>query len=135
MITGGIGSAFDLMAARMDYLKQRHAIIAQNVANADSTDYKARDLVDFSKAIRGEVGVRPVHMAVTNGAHISVDGKGATNYAENPKAVSYEVLPTGNSVEIEQQMMKVAEISSDYQLITNLYKRSQGMLRTALGRA
>lgn len=134
MIASGIGSAFDLMAARMDYLKQRHTVIAQNVANADSPGYKARDLVDFSKALQGDSGVQPISMAVTNSNHISTDGKGATDYALNSKTKSYEVLPTGNSVEIEQQMMKVAEISSDYQLITNLYKRSQNLVRTALGR-
>lgn len=134
MVTSGIGSAFDLMAARMDYLKQRHAVIAQNVANADSPDYKAKDLVDFNKAVQGATGVRPVHMALTNQKHISVDGKGGADFAEDSKSASYETLPSGNNVVLEEQMMKVAEISSDYQLITNLYKRSQNLVRTALGR-
>lgn len=133
-ITGGIGSAFDLMAARMDYLTQRQAVIAQNVANADSPSYQAQDLVGFEKAMKGEIGVQPVRMSLTNAQHISVNGKNATDYAEDPKAGAYEITPTGNSVILEEQMMKVAEISSDYQLITNLYKRTQNLVRTALGR-
>lgn len=134
-ITGStISSAFDLMATRLDYLKQRHAVVAHNVANADSPGFKASDLQGFEKAIKGEVGVRPVFVNVTNQAHIATSNKGSDSFAENKRVQSYEVVPTGNSVVLEEQMMKVAEISSDYQLITNLYKRTQGMVRIALGR-
>lgn len=131
---GGISSAFDLMATRMDYLKQRHAVVAQNVANADSPGYVARDLQSFDKVLKNEIGVAPVRVSVTSQTHIRPEGKMSPDYAMDPKNKAYEIVPTGNSVILEEQMMKVAEISSDYQMMTSLYKRAQGMVRIALGR-
>ncbi|MBT7747468.1 MAG: flagellar basal-body rod protein FlgB, partial [Alphaproteobacteria bacterium] len=46
----------------------------------------------------------------------------------------YETSPDGNSVVLEQQLMKVTETKMDYELMTNLYRKHMGMLRTALGR-
>ena len=50
------------------------------------------------------------------------------------KDKSYEVLPSGNSVVMEDQMMKVASNNADYQLATNIYRKMTGLFRTALGR-
>ncbi len=46
----------------------------------------------------------------------------------------YEVKPSGNAVNVEQQMMLVAETAMDHQLALNLYQKHLGMIRTALGR-
>ncbi|MGE3769712.1 MAG: flagellar basal body rod protein FlgB [Bdellovibrionales bacterium] len=138
---GGIGSTFELLGQRMDYLKQRHAVIGQNVANADSPGYKARDLVSFEEAMKGRSGgstsgVQPVVMSMSSPLHIAPDGaRVGGNYPDKRNVSSYEVLPDGNNVVLEEQMVKVAEIGSDYQLMINLYKRMQGMVHTALGRA
>jgi flagellar basal-body rod protein FlgB len=46
----------------------------------------------------------------------------------------YEVAPDGNSVVVEEQVIKVAETQMDYQLITNLYRKHVDMIKTAIGR-
>ena len=46
----------------------------------------------------------------------------------------YETVPSGNAVSLEEQMMKVADTAGQYQLITNLYRKQIGMIKTALGR-
>ena len=125
-------STFELLAQRMDYLKQRQAVIGQNVANADSPAYKARDLISFDEALKGQ-GFQPVTMATTNPSHIAADGaRVGGQYPDKKKVTSYEVLPNGNNVVLEEQMTKVAQISADYQLTTSLYKRMQAMVKMAI---
>ena len=46
----------------------------------------------------------------------------------------YEVRPTGNAVNLEQEMMKVAANQMDYQAVTALYTRSLSLIKTALGK-
>lgn len=129
-----ISPVFDVLTQRMDYLKQRQAVIGQNVANADSPGYRARDLVTFDKVLKGE-GQKPITIAATNPNHLKPDGSRVGGaYADDKKAGSYEVLPSGNSVIIEEQMIKVAQIGSDYQLATNLYKRMNNMVKIAIGK-
>jgi flagellar basal-body rod protein FlgB len=47
---------------------------------------------------------------------------------------NYEVRPTGNAVNIEEEMMKVAANQMDYQAATAVYSRSLGLIKTALGK-
>ena len=42
--------------------------------------------------------------------------------------------PTGNAVNLEDEMMKVAANQMDFQAATSLYSRSMGLFRTALGK-
>ena len=42
-----------------------------------------------------------------------------------------ESTPDGNSVVLEQQMMKVAATQMDYSTVTQLYKKALGMIRMA----
>ena len=46
---------------------------------------------------------------------------------------SYEVTPSGNGVELAEQLQKMAATEQDHQLATSLYRRYVGMVRTALG--
>jgi flagellar basal-body rod protein FlgB len=41
---------------------------------------------------------------------------------------------SGNSVQLDTEMLKVSETATDYQLTTNIYRRNLAMLRTAIGR-
>jgi flagellar basal-body rod protein FlgB len=134
---------FNVLAQRMDYLKQRQAVIGENVANVNSPGYKARDLEDFSKvleakkknAANGSSHTGAMTIALTNSNHIAPSGtRVGGDYAYKKDKDTYEVLPGGNSVVIEEQMVKVAAIQADYQLATNLYKRMNGMVKLALGK-
>jgi flagellar basal-body rod protein FlgB len=46
----------------------------------------------------------------------------------------FEIRPAGNSVGLEEQVMKVAANQMDYQAATALYTRGLGLIKTALGR-
>ena len=60
-------------------------------------------------------------------------GGGAGRAAKVEERPDSETTPAGNSVVLEEQMIKVAETQTDYQMVTGLYSKSLGLLRTALG--
>lgn len=127
------------IGAKMDYLNQRQALISQNIANADTPNYRPQDLkqADFGSMLKGFLGggsgVSPVTLASTNAAHIAngfLDG-GRTQ-AINAKK-TYEVSPGGNAVVLEEQLLNAGQNLGDYNLMTNLYQKNMQLIRTALG--
>ncbi len=123
---------FQMITQRMGWLTERQRVIAQNVANADTPGYQARDLrpQDFSQALaQTRSRVTP---AATNSQHISPSAGGTTSRAERVRAG--ETTLSGNSVQLEQEMMKAADSAVEYQLATNLYRRHLNLLRTVVGR-
>lgn len=124
------------LIAKMDYLDQRQKVISQNIANADTPDYRPMDLkpVDFSSVLKQtEEGRLSVHLETTNPDHMPPPGKISPPKNGKQKEV-YEVAPAENSVIIEEQMIMSNRTAMDYSLMTNLYQKQVGMIRTALGR-
>jgi len=127
---------FSLMAKRLSWLGQRQQVLANNVANADTPGYRARDLkamkaVSFKRMLGGE-GAKP-GMAATHAAHLAGQSRKPAASAVD-KVDSHEIVISGNSVSLEEEMMKVGKTMMDYQLTTNLYSKHIKMIKTALGR-
>jgi flagellar basal-body rod protein FlgB len=126
---------FDLISARSAWLGQRQAVLGQNVAQADTPGYRPRDLkpVSFGALLRHAGGVpRRLEPARTSPAHVAGQATAPGPFADEQVA-SYEVTPSGNGVELPEQMEKMAATELDHQLTTSLYRSYVGMLRTALG--
>ncbi|MDX2028904.1 MAG: flagellar basal body rod protein FlgB [Alphaproteobacteria bacterium] len=122
-------SLTDLLVRRMAYLNQRQAVLAENVANASTPKYKARDLAPFT--FGDAMKQAGVGMSVTNAHHIIPASMAGVN-AKTVKAETFETLPSGNSVDVEQQMMEVSRTAIDYQKIASIYKKIGGLLKIAL---
>jgi flagellar basal-body rod protein FlgB len=115
----------------MQWHQQRQRLLAENVSNADTPNYQPRDLVRPSAEALA-AGVKPgIAMARTNPAHIGFSN--GDDFALNRKAF-FETRPTGNAVNLDDEMLKVASNQMDYQAATSLYTRSLGLLKTAIGR-
>ncbi len=127
-------SLFKIVGARMGYLGERQKVLSENIANADTPHYRPSDLkpMDFQATLRGDQRIK---MAVTNKIHLAGTNQ-APMFAPEKAAFgkSYETSPNGNAVVLEEQMLKVAEVQSNYQLAANLYQKNMSMLRTAIGR-
>jgi flagellar basal-body rod protein FlgB len=125
---------FSLLTGRMSWLSTRQAVLAENVANADTPNYVARDVkpMDFDSLVAGQVGGKGVNgLSTTNAHHIDVRArKGAV---EQEDAVGEGGNPNGNVVSIEQEMIKLSDTQIQYQTATNLYQKAVNMFRTALG--
>jgi flagellar basal-body rod protein FlgB len=125
----------DALKTKMKWHQTRQGILAENVANADTPGYMPRELAkpDFSKMLAKPVDGE-FSTATTHTAHI----KGASPYGSGQLAtdqkVDWEITPEGNAVVLEDQMTKIAENQLEYQMASQVYSRSLGMIKTALGR-
>jgi flagellar basal-body rod protein FlgB len=121
-----------MLRERMQWHQARQQVLAENVANADTPNYKAKDLVqpDFASELSaasslGLARTDPNHIALEmgNGSQFDTDSSGR-----------YEVRPRGNSVTHEDEMMKVASNQMDYDAVTSMYTHSLGLIKIALDR-
>jgi flagellar basal-body rod protein FlgB len=124
---------FRMMAGKMKWLSSRQAVLSQNIANADTPKYRPLDLkeVDFRKPDAGSPF--RVELTRTNEAHFGRTGV-KEDFRSGRDKDTYETLPAGNAVVLEEQLMKVAENKHDYELMTQLYRKHVQMFRIALGR-
>lgn len=120
------------LKARLHFHQARQKVLAENVANADTPGFVPRDVAEprlgpggrMLEARLAPVRTSPLHLAGTSGGR----GPGETN------AARFETRPSGNAVNLEEEMLKVGQNQSDYQLAASLYQKSLQMLRTAVGR-
>lgn len=125
-----------MLRTRLNWNQERQKVLAENVANSDTPNYRGRDLVAPKFREPGVISARPVApvmLATTEGSHIGGMSLSGSPFRTESKG-NYEVRPTGNSVSLEDEMMKVAANQMDYQAATALYSRSLNLLKTALGR-
>lgn len=128
-------SLLTALTEKMRWHQQRQDLLAQNVANADTPNYRGQDLkpLSFGDSL-ARLAAEPVRDAAADPSFFPL-GSGAEDPARPVRQASFEVTPEGNGVTIEDEMMKVAANQMDYQAVTTLYSKSLGLLRTALGRA
>jgi flagellar basal-body rod protein FlgB len=122
---------FSMLRTKMQWHQERQRLLSENVANADTPNFQARDLtpVKFNQPV---AGASNVGLARTDAAHLA--GTNASNQFATDRNSRYEVRPTGNAVNLEEEMLKVAGNQMDYQAATALYGRSLGLIKSALGK-
>jgi flagellar basal-body rod protein FlgB len=122
---------FSMLRTRMQWHQERQQVLAENVANADTPKFKPRDLTPPDLAsLQPAASLR---VARTSPAHLAGVGAGAGQFRLEHRGGS-EMLPAGNAVILEDEMLKVAANQMDYQAATALYGRSLGLIKAALGK-
>ena len=124
---------FSIITRQMSWLTARQKVLAQNIANADTPNYIPKDLVplDFSELAR-EAGDK-LNLRTTSGQHLK-GGLTPGGRIKSEEAGDPVTTPSGNAVVLEEQMFKASETQADFELITRLYRKHVGLLRSALGR-
>jgi flagellar basal-body rod protein FlgB len=125
-----------MLRTRLQWAQERQRVLAENVANADTPRYQARDLAPPKFEVTGGAAsstVSTVALATTEPGHMAGFGASQAPFRSERKP-SYEVRPTGNAVNIEEEMMKVAANQMDYQAASAVYMRSLSLIKTALGK-
>jgi flagellar basal-body rod protein FlgB len=123
---------FRVTGARMRHLAARQNLLAQNIANADTPHYQARDLRPFtfeSALLRGMQGA-PLRMAGAHPGHIT-EARMDTPMVTRNASTSED--PDGNRVSLEEQMLKQADVARSYDMATTVYRRTAALMRTAIG--
>ena len=123
-------NSLDFQAQALTLRAERQRIIAGNIANADTPGFKPSDLKQPSFDRQGPQG--GITLATTSSGHVG--GMGAGSKFTGERQVGYESRPTGNAVNLEDEMLKVASNQMDYQAATSLYTKSLGLVKTALGK-
>jgi flagellar basal-body rod protein FlgB len=136
MIDPANSSTLQLLTARLQMLGQRQRVIAENVANVSTPGYAPRDVDQeaFAKRMEAAVGVaggapRTV-MAATAPGHLTAPAGGRAGLSIR-SAPDSETTLDGNSVVVEEQMMKIAETRMEFETMVGLYQKSLGLLRLA----
>jgi flagellar basal-body rod protein FlgB len=120
-----------MLRQRMQWHQERQRVLAENVSNSDTPGFQARDLrdLDFRNSTPRASAVSLVR---SDPGHFG-SSEGTARF-ELDRNSGGDVRPTGNGVNLEDEMMKVAQNQMDFQAATALYGRSLGLLKTALGK-
>ena len=131
---------FKTLDQKMTWLNERQKVLAQNIANANTPGYISKDLkkVSFQSHLNNSSAASgapsAMKMKTSNSRHVAAAGTSAPFEIRQQTSDFLETTPDGNSVSLERELAKMAEVQMEYTLASNLYKKHVGMLRTALGK-
>jgi flagellar basal-body rod protein FlgB len=114
---------FELASSQARWLEVRQSTIATNVANANTPGFKARDVEPFNKVLDG----MPVRLATTSPSHMQLSAAETDTRAVTKKD-SWDVVHSGNSVSLEQEMIKGSDVSRDYSMNSAIVRSFHHML-------
>ncbi len=114
---------FSLASQQNRWLSVRQSVLAQNVANVNTPGFKALDVEPF-EAVLNSTGIE---MRKTQATHLSPTG-GAGSDAATEESAKWQVVHSGNSVSLEEQMLKSGEVAGAYARNTSVIKTLHRML-------
>ncbi|MBE1285512.1 MAG: FlgB family protein [Rhodobacteraceae bacterium] len=126
-------NVFKMAHAMATHAGKRQALIAQNVANADTPGYKARDLVPFQAYTKksNEGGLH--EMRASRPGHLN--GRQGSSHSWAETVVEDAVDLSSNDVSIETQMVNAVNAKRQHDRALAIYKSSLNVLRASLGRS
>lgn len=115
---------FDLASKKVSWLGARSAAIAGNVANANTPGFKSRDVEPFSAVLDKAGGA----LSVTNTRHISAGSGLDGSTTKTKQADGWDTYVSGNSVSVEQELMKAGEVAREHQLGVSVVRSFHKMI-------
>lgn len=126
-------SLFSMANKTLNWLAKRQTVLAENVANANTPSYKAKDVapLDFKNTLArtnapAAVTTNPMHIEATIAQPMRTDIVAERRPQES--------TPNGNSVLIEDQMEKIGQVKSRYEMTLNLFQKNLSMIKISLGK-
>ena len=101
---------FQLASARMDWAAARQQVIAANIANADTPDYRPRDVASFESFLGGE----------------SLEARETQS--------AWDTSLDGNRVVLEEQQLLANETESSHRLASRLYRKGHDLISMAVSK-
>ena len=119
---------FQIAGAMAQHAGTRQAIVARNVANADTPNYRAMEMASFRDIY---ADTKFGQMRATRPEHV-----GLANARLSPAAVAQvaEPSPNGNTVSVEDEMLAAVAISREHNRALAIYRHGMTVLRSTLGR-
>ncbi|MCW1919190.1 FlgB family protein [Rhodobacter sp. KR11] len=117
-----------MAGALAEHSSKRLGLVAKNVAQAATPGYKAMDLPEFSAVYQDSAAGS---MRATRPGHFTSAGSVMT---EVPVASSAGASPNGNTVSVEEEMVKSVMVRKDHDMALAVYSNARDILRASLGR-
>jgi flagellar basal-body rod protein FlgB len=125
-------SLMSALRSRMGWLSDRQKVVSQNVANASTPGYKPKDLAaqDFASMVKGQNAPMIPTIRLDDGTPLTMPDATSHGSKEITKLDS-ETTMDGNSVVLEEQMLKMSESRQDFEAAVGFYEKSMNMIRMA----
>ena len=128
-----IAQHVSVLSQAMNLRTQRHQVLASNIANADTPQFKARDF-NFQDAMQSAMAGRSnaggIVMATTSVGHLRGDGvSGAASMKFRTESQS---SADGNTVDMDVERSQITENALQYQILTQLISEKFKGMRSAL---
>lgn len=104
----------------------QQAVSAQNIANADTPGYRARDIPAFASTLRDAMGSQ----RATRASHLHGGNSRDIDMTERRDVLD----PNGNTVSLEEEMVMAVGAKRQHDRALAIYKSNLTMLRAAVGR-
>ena len=122
-----------VLSQAMNLRTQRHQVLASNIANADTPNYKARDFgfeAAMQNVIAGRNDAGGVDMARTSARHI--EGSGAAGPAALQYRTETQSAVDGNTVDMDLERSAFSENALQYQAGLSFITHQLKMLMSAV---
>jgi len=123
---------FSMLRTKLQWNQERQRILAENVANADTPEFKPTDLAPVNFDPATAPGIAPVALLRTSAMHLASTEDAASFKQQAGR--DFDVVPTGNAVNLDDEMLKVAANQMEFQTASALYTRGLGLIKTAIGK-
>jgi flagellar basal-body rod protein FlgB len=128
----GLDSYLGVHAAALNLRSKRTEILASNLANADTPNYRARDF-DFKNALAAATGdTSSVHLATTQAGHLGGVNASGTSAPELKYRVPLAPSLDGNTVDSQLEQSAFAENTVRYQATLTFLNSKFRALMTAI---
>jgi len=117
---------FDLASRQARWLSVRQAVLAGNVANANTAGYKPMDVDPFATVLAKTAAT----MTSTNSRHIGGNGF-RSDVGVSERELEVPARPSGNAVRLEEELVKAGEVRRGYELNTAIVKAFHRMILMA----
>jgi flagellar basal-body rod protein FlgB len=110
---------------------QRLSVLANNLANADTPNFKARD-IDFAAVLSGTTGAASLPVSVTDAAHFTLNDSGSVPDGELMYRNPYQASLDGNTVEMPVEQAAFSENNVRYQASLTFINNQISLLQLAI---
>lgn len=120
------------LSAKLSYLTERQALLAQNISNIDTPNYRARDLkkINFENMVQASSG----RLSLSSSSVKHLTGTLETNqrYTTVKDREAEDKKPLGNNIVLEEQMGKISDVGAQNQMTTTLMRKFNQLYRSAV---
>lgn len=109
----------------------RQQVVSENIAHADTPGYRARDISDFATTLRDSELAFAARQ--TREGHLPF-GNNSGGYTTREISAFGAESPNGNTVSLEDQMMRAAHVRQNHDMAMGVYGKSLEILRATIGK-